>query len=382
MKRTWFVLVLAVALSAVADDAVKLKPLLKAAKTAVKNSTGQEAAEKNLLAVVDSPSVSDADRKRIYQNCMELERSINDAQNMKLYLKQAYDTATFFSSILKMHDYALRWDTVRGMEQMAPYRENLLNGGKYSLSKGKYADAYAYIDMYASVGGDNPKTAYWATLAAYNAKDYRNALRYIDNAIAQADDSVRVSLMEYKLNCLEGVGDSLKWLTSLHDHVRRAPDHDFFFFHLMDHHRMHADFDAGIALADSMIGVVGERTIYWFAKSQMQLAKADYDGCIESAQRAIDLDTMFVGAYFNKAVAYINKATIFSQTMSTDLTGSKGRRDRVKLRGLYQYAREPMEQVRALRPDDKARWAKPLYNIYLNLNLGDELAEIEQYVDD
>ena len=35
-----------------------------------------------------------------------------------------------------------------------------------------------------------------------------------------------------------------------------------------------------------------------------------------------------------------------------------------------------MERYRALRPDDKDKWAAALYNIYLNLNMGRQFEEI------
>ena len=36
-----------------------------------------------------------------------------------------------------------------------------------------------------------------------------------------------------------------------------------------------------------------------------------------------------------------------------------------------------MEQYRKMRPDDTARWAAPLYRIYLSLNMGKQFEEMD-----
>ena len=56
----------------------------------------------------------------------------------------------------------------------------------------------------------------------------------------------------------------------------------------------------------------------------------------------------------------------------------QSRRDLEIIRSLYLLAKQPMEQVRKLAPDDKARWAGPLYRIYLNLNMGNEFDEMDR----
>ena len=50
------------------------------------------------------------------------------------------------------------------------------------------------------------------------------------------------------------------------------------------------------------------------------------------------------------------------------------------IRSLYTLAKLPMEKVRQLAPADTARWAAPLYRIYLNLNMGPEFDEMDRIV--
>ncbi len=402
--------ILLLTLPAVAQgQQLRLKPLLKTAKEAVKNSKEQEQAEEALLQVVDSQAVTGEQRAQIYYLCEELQRTQHEQENLNLYLKQPYDTLKFFSTILKMHQYAMECDSVevaeghkpkyrsKGRSMMLRERDNLLNGGKWLLRGGKYADAFPYFDTYLRVpylpmmGKDStslradtllPRVAYWATIAAYRAEEPVNALKYIDLAIEGADRRTAASLYEYKTNCYHDIGDTVAWFTTFVQGVRLFPAYDYFYLHLMDYFDRHRRYDEGIALSDSIIRVVGDRDIYWYGMSQMYLGKGDYDSTIVCADKTIALDHLFADAYYNKGVAYLNKAITFAKTMDTDVKSSKGRQDRTTLAGLYQYAREPMELFRALAPREKEKWARSLYVIYLNLNLGDEFAEIERVLDE
>lgn len=387
---------------------VKYKTLLSEAKAAIKNSKNQANAEKNLLAVVNREDITKAQRAEIYYMAEELERSQQSEENMKLYLKQSYDTIKFFSTILKMHEYLLTCDSIestpddRGVvkykyryksrDLLKTYRPNLLNGGKFLLKRNKYRDAFPYFDMYlktsqspffeyySSIREDTllPRVAYWATVSAYNDNQPRLALRHIDQAIAGTNDSLRVSLQEYKVRCFEALGDSSSWVENLVEGTRLYPQHDYFFLHLMDVYADQKRYDDGLALCDTMLTRVGNRSIYWLGKSQMHLGQFDYDTCIEDADQAIACDSLMADAYYNKGIAYLNKAVLFAETACNDIRNPKCRQDRKTLQELYSKARGPMEQVRHLLPDDAKRWASPLYRIYLNLNMGKEFAEMEK----
>ena len=47
-----------------------------------------------------------------------------------------------------------------------------------------------------------------------------------------------------------------------------------------------------------------------------------------------------------------------------------------KILDCYKRALPYMEKYREMAPDDKERWAKSLYNIYLKLNMGRKFEEI------
>ena len=411
MKHILFALLLCLPLASRAEEKpVKVKNLLSEAKTAIKNSRNQANAEKNLMAVVNRDDVTREKRAEIYFMGEELQRSQNDAENMKLYLKQTYDTVKFFSTILRMHEYLLLCDSVeslpdeqglvkykyrsKGREVMKAYRTNLLNGGKFLLKRNKYADAFPYFDVYLktarhpifedypSFKGDTllPHVAYWATIAAYNANQPARALAHIDEAIGGAKGEVRVSLQEYKVRCYEVLKQDSLWFENLLLGAKQYPAHDYFFLHLMDEYMQREAYDKGIALCDTMLQQVGNRSIYWYGESQMFLARKEFDETIRTADEALKCDSLMADAYYNKGIAYLNKAVIFAETVCNDVRDPKCRKDRQILQDLYREAKQPMEQLRKLAPEDSKRWAMPLYRIYLNLNRGAEFAEMEKIV--
>ena len=74
-----------------------------------------------------------------------------DGENLKAYLKQKYDTATYFNTLLSATDYALKCDSFDVMpdqkgrvkpryrnktrEILLKYRSNIYNGGRFYLRK-------------------------------------------------------------------------------------------------------------------------------------------------------------------------------------------------------------------------------------------------------
>lgn len=387
---------------------VKYKTLLAEAKAAIKSGRNQAKAAQNLLAIVNCEDIKKDQRAEIYYMAEELERSINEGENRKNYLRQPYDTVKFFSTILNMYGHILRCDSLEmipnekgelrykyrqhGRDLLLTYRPNLLNGGKFLLKRNKYAESYSYFDMfiesakapifeyYTTIRKDTmlARAAYWATVAAYNDNKPHKALSHIDQAIEGADTTLRISLQEYKVRCYEVLKEDSLWFANLVEGARLYPHHDYFYLHLMDIYSERKQYADGLSLCDSMLVRVGERAIYHYGRSRMLLGLQDYDACIAASDEALRLDTAMTDAYYNKGVAYLNKAVAFAETACNDIRNPKCKRDRETLQSLYRSALAPMERVRQQLPADEKRWASPLYRIYLNLNMGKEFAEMEK----
>jgi len=393
------------------ENPAKVSALIKTAKTAIKNGRNQQKAEENLVAALSRQDVTSREKAEIYNTCVDLQHSLNDAQNLKAYLKQAYDTTAFFSTILQMHKYALQCDSMesipvegkvkykfrgknRNMMQDRRYRLNLYQGGNFMALKQKWSEAWEYFHMYRTVvdrpimqyatqvKGDTMllKASYMATVSAFNAEQYERALEFMPEIINVVDSTREVALYEYMVRSYKALNQEENWIAALKEGVSCHPEHDYFYTHLLDYYTDKSQYAEGHMLSAHMLKVMGERALYYQGESKLLLAQDELDSCIVACDKAIALDSLCSEAYYNKGISYLNKAVKFAETASTDPRKAQTRRDRNRIKELYSLAQGPMEEYRRQQPELSDRWGNPLYRIYLNLNLGKKFAEIDNII--
>lgn len=383
-----------------AQKPVKMSTLYKAASTAIKNASGQDGARNNLMNALQRTDLKDKDRAEIYYTTAKLYESTNSVENRKAYLKQKYDTALFFNSLLNMYEQLRLCDSVdappnaqekirlkyakKTRELRQKHIRNILNGGKFFLYKGNYASAYDFLDDYYTYASNRqdtllPKLAYQAALCGYLTSHPAHTLKYIDKAIESASRGDKPILQEYKVRTYAMLKNDSAWVRELRAGVRKYPEHDYFFVNLADYYASHKLTSEGCALADSLIRVVSaNKAIYWYTKCKMKLLDNDYEACIQFADSTLLRDPTFADAYYNKGISYLNMAVIRQESACNDIKDPRFAQDRQTIRQLFASAMPCMRKVRELQPDKVDRWAPPLYRIYLFLNKGKEFDEIDR----
>lgn len=402
MRKYFFLL----AAFLVASSSLSAANVLKEAKTAIKNGSDLENAEKKLLEAVTSGEVKPSKRAQYYYMAALVNRKINDLENVKLYLKQSYDTVKFFNSIYNMFVRFQQCDSVemrpdekgrvsikyrkKGHDILMAYRTNLLNGGKFYLRKNDYAKAFPYFDLYIACASypmfekdfflqsDTliTKAAYWATLSAYNQKDAANTLKHVDLALQL--DAHRPYLQEYKARSYQMLQDTDKWLETLKEGLVNYPQHPYFFVNLMDYFNESQKYEEGINFADTMIKYNPQSTLFWYAKSAVLMNMHRYEECIAVSDSVLKIDSTYVDAYYNKGISYCNLAVLKTEKLNPKAGKAQYQKERKAVAELYKKALPPMTKVRELAPADTTRWASPLYRIYLNLNMGKEFDEMDR----
>ena len=383
------------------DTPPKMKTLYKAASLAMKNKSGQDAAKNSLLQQLPREDLKEKDKAKIYYVAALLDESNNSLQNKKAFLKKmvAADSVALFSTILTLYQDALLCDSIDAIPNsrgrvvlrfgnktgnlMKRYRSNLLTGGKYYLKKNDYANAFPYLDVYLRTAKDTldvdyNMVSYWATICAYNLKNPLNTLKYSVHAFNYADDANKPILQEYRVISYQMLESNQAFERELRVGVRDYPSHDFFFVNLNDLIYSQRRYDEGISLADSMLALDSNKSIYWYGKSIMNLGKQDFDKCIEFSDSCLSKDPNYVDAYFNKGISYCNLALIAQENANKDKNGAVSLEDYKKIQDFYSKAKPCMEMVRKLQPENKERWAHALYRIYLYLNMGKEFDEIDK----
>ena len=385
-----------------------VRTLFKDARASIKNKRDQGRHEQTLEDAMKREDLKNEERAELRHIQALLNVSMNDAENLKAYLKQKYDTASYFNTMLKTSRYALLSDSLdalpnakgkvkfswrsKNRDMLLRYRANVYNGGRFYLRKNDFQKALPFFELFhqlrdaeivkaePSVANDTlyKRAAFYAMVSAYNVKQPRLALQYIDEAIEGIEAANRPVLQEYKVRCLNMVGDTAQWVAEMQRGCSQYPLHNYFFTSLMDYYESSRAFDLGISLADSLLQNVQDIGLYYYGKSLMYLHKEDWKRCIEMCDSTLVRQSDSANALYNKGISYVNLATEYADRACYDTSKAQSRKDQKIIQGYYKEALPLFELLRKMLPDDKSRWANPLYRIYLKLNMGKEFAEMEK----
>ena len=346
------------------------------------------------------------DDPELYFLASEVQKKVNDAQNLRMYLKQKADTNVFFSSVHGIFEYLLLCDEKeRKLLQtkkrksaynskihstLKMYYPNLFNGGIYFLKKKNYNEADKFFSMYVNAAKspvmvkDNliendvkmPRAAFWSMTSCFENKNYKDVFKF-DNLVMKDTANWDYSL-RYKAMSSAFLKDTVQMVKELYNGIRMVPEDLFFFSHLTDYYNSIKDYGRALNLCDSLIQTDEKQLMYKFGKSVELFHLKRYDECIELSKIILQNDSSNVESYYYIASCYFNEATEIDDKISPDLNRNNYKKQKDKVKSLLREALPYMEAYRAKRPEDSARWAAPLYRIYLSLNMGKQFAEIDK----
>ncbi len=343
------------------------------------------------------------------------------------YLQQPYDTVQLYKSTLDMCKYYLKCDELAQVPNekgkvknkyrkansatMLGERNNLLNGGiefynRYlsdnNKETGKRAlDCFAmYIDMASHpmfekanlVQTDTllPQVAYYAGMTALKLEDYPSILKY--TPMAQDNKEVGMYAMELVSTALKAEGDTVKWLASLQEGMRKYPQHAFFFGHMVDYYSNNNKFDEAIRFADEMLAKDPSNPFNLYVEGYLyhnkysvlagkEDSKAEAEAAMNKAmeyyQKAIAVDPKYVEAYSNLGQLYCLQAQDYSSTATTDINDPAYQESQEKLKGFYLEAKKYYERARELSPEQKNLWMQGLSQVYYVLGMGAEYEALQ-----
>ncbi len=402
MKRIVFLFLVLLSVPVVADN------IVRQAKDALKTTQKRAQLEnlsKQLLTEALKPETRHKKRIECYLLAAECNKAINAAENEKLYLKKPYDTVVFFSSIRDFFLLVEKADSVTAepnekgrvnlssrrhyRDMLMPYRSNLLTGGNWHYQHGQTRTAYDYFDTYIDAASHPifapdsflvkepqlPMTAYLAVFSAQKEGLVDGVIKHAPLAMLAGQRSDLVQ--EYYTRAWESKGDTAQWLTALKDGITHHANNLFFFTHLLNYYTNTAQWDKGLALSDSMAVAADTVPLFWYAKSLMLLRLNRDREALDACDACIKLAPDHADALYNKGIALLNIAKAYSSKACTDIKNPQYLRDQQILNSIYLLAKQPMERVRKLQPDQIVRWAPSLYRIYLHLNMGKEFDEMD-----
>lgn len=384
--------------SAAPQQALAQKKEIQAAKDQVKAAKDLDKAQASMEKLLKD-SANRTNRK-IWGLLFDAVRKQYEQGNEKLYLKQQYDTAKLFNQTRQLFVIAQDLDSVEMLpdkkgkinfeyrkshaEYLAQIRSNLYNGGAWFLRKQKYADAYKFFDEYINCAHSQlfrsykfaekdknlPLAAYYAVYSGYKMKDSKATLHHSYEALK--DTAHYTYMLQYLAETYKLDKDVPRYLATLKEGFKRAPKFPYFFPRLVDYYVDGNQPDSAMVVVDEALAIDPENALYLYTKSGILLDQGKYKECISLCDKVIAKQPDMAEAYCNAGLAYYNMAVELDKNTQV----SRKRHDEIQ--SDYQKALPYLVKYRSLAPEEKSKWAFPLYTIYLNLNMGKEFDEIDK----
>ena len=376
------------------------KKTMTQVKDYIKSGKNLDKAEKLMTDLLnDSSSRSN---EKVWLLLFESQRKQYDQGNEKLYLKEKYDTTALFLVGKRMFDTLEGLDSLdrlpdarrkvklkyrdRSAELLNIYRPNLFNGGVFFMKKHDFSRAYDFFDtyinsavkpmfaryQYAERDKRLPEAAYWASYCGYKLEKPQLTLRHTYQALK---DSVHLPYMlQYLSETYKLEKDTARYVQTLKDGFSKYPKFPFFFPRLIDYYSHIGAYDEAMKSCDEALQTDSVNTLFRYAKSSLLLTMGRYKQSFAISKALIAENDTLADAYLNAGLA------LFDQAVELDKKTQSGSKKYNQILELYRKAMPYLEKYRAMAPDQKDKWALPLYTIYLNLNMGKQFDEIDKLI--
>ena len=376
------------------------KKTMTQVKDYIKSGKNLDKAEKLMTDLLNDSS--SRGNEKIWLLLFESQRKQYDQGNEKLYLKEKYDTTALFLVGKRMFDTLEGLDSLdrlpdargkvklkyrdRSAELLNIYRPNLFNGGVFFMKKHDFSRAYDFFDtyinsavkpmfaryQYAERDKRLPEAAYWASYCGYKLEKPQLTLRHAYQALK---DSVHLPYMlQYLSETYKLEKDTARYVQTLKDGFSKYPKFPFFFPRLIDYYSHIGAYDEAMKSCDEALQTDSVNTLFRYAKSSLLLTMGRYKQSFAISKALIAENDTLADAYLNAGLA------LFDQAVELDKKTQSGSKKYNQILELYRKAMPYLEKYRAMAPDQKDKWALPLYTIYLNLNMGKQFDEIDKLI--
>lgn len=339
---------------------------------------------------------------KIWMTLFDAVKKQYEQLNEKLYLGQQSDTAKFFMHTLHMFDVLESLDSVntragatdkslmsfrkKHSAYLDQYRTNLFGGGGYYINKHDYRQAYSFFRTYLECA-EQPlfndydylhtdkrmvEAAYWAVFCGYKLEMPDIIDKYAP--LAMHNPLTDVYIQQYIAESFILKKDTANYVSVLEKGFEKYPDHGYFFSHLVMYYANMGMNDKILDITSRVLTTNPENLTALLARGSALFNLERYDECVKISDKALTLDP-------NQAVAYLNAGlSYYNRTIPIAKKKTPTKEEKNQLLTLYRRSLPYLSTYRVLKPDDSKVWALPLYNIYLNLNMGDEFEEIENII--
>ena len=272
-------------------------------------------------------------------------------------------------------------------------RLNCINAGQWFYNQKDYKGAFNAFALYVN-SGDSPmfegidlkdqyksEIAYFASLSAYQAKDYPNVIKYAQVAAqdtAKAKDATEI-LVFSKKETMKTEQDTLEYIEMLKDASAKFPQDQRYSAWIGDYYLNSGKTSELAAWADGEIAKNPEDKFAYVFKGEALRTLEKYDEAVECYKKAFELDPSYLAAAYQAGVSLNSKAIKMKDELADKKTGMLTKVNADKVKAVLTDAKTYLEKVRELDPDhEQVNWVYALYQLYYNLGDKAKADELEK----
>ena len=396
-----------------AEKPYRRASVVKSYRTCMKEKNFAQARQVLTDAIRQYPEAS-ADAQ-LYRYKMEALGELIGAENRKIYLNNKPDTVSFFNYMYEMYVTGLQCDSVEqealaakqaegkkavptlrsGVGQLLlPYRNNLLNAGKYHYTKKSYAEAFRFFDMYVQTKSadvfvdtkgnsiladpdDVVDASVLSALSAYGSSNYSGVMMYLPESLK--DESLLPQLLEIGAKTSAELKDTLQMVQYLEQGFNVYPDVEYFFVTLVKYYNDHGNYAQSLQKVRRMTTLYPQKRDYWYMEGTELVLLNHYDEAIQAFQQCVNIKADDAEAWSSIGSVHLHQAHIAYENFDLPKSNPAYSKQRDAITQLYRVACTAFEQSRKFDENNTSLWLEGLRETYFKLNRGKSLRALERY---
>ncbi len=255
------------------------------------------------------------------------------------------------------------------------------NGEKFSIAASTFEDVLKInaLDMFAAdAAGEDTAIIYNTALAAYNAKEWDKAEKYLNKTIdLNYGGGDAVLLLDQVFASTE---DSVKMAANLQAGFEKYPEDDRILTQLINFYLGAKQNEKALDYLDKAILKDPENATFYYARGVLNDQSKHFDKAILDYEKAKDLNPEYFDALYNLGVIYFNKG-VEQMNLANDKTDFKEfEQEKTKADILFKKSLPYMEKANELKPGESGV-LESLKGLYYRFEMNDKYNEVKNKLD-
>jgi tetratricopeptide (TPR) repeat protein len=271
-------------------------------------------------------------------------------------------------------------------------RLNTINAGQFDYNKKDYQGAFKDFALYVEscsaplfTGIDLKEQylheiAYFASLSAYQYKDWPNVVKYAKIAAENPEkgkDATEI-LVYAKKETIKTHADTLEYVDMLKEANAKYPEDSRYSAWIGDYYLQSGSNDELLKWAEDEIQKNPDNKFAYTYKGEALRLASKWDEAVECYKKAAELDPSYVAASYQAGVCLNSKAIELKDQLADKKTGMLTTANVAKVKEVLNEAKGFLEKVREADPNrEQVNWAYALYQVYYSLGDNERAKELE-----